>query len=175
MKARAVLREDHLISFINELYDGDLHAKRVLSLAHGTLGVLTSASLAVHAIGQGLAHARGTLSKHGVKQVDRLLSNPAIELDGFFSHWVPHVIGAREEIVVALDWTSFARDGHDTLMLSMLTEHGRATGVMWETVSTATLKDNRNRYEDELAVSVLEGSARGGKGDGGRGPRVRRL
>ena len=51
---------------------------------------------------------------------------------------------------MALDWTSFARDGHDTLMLSMLTEHGRATGVMWETVSTATLKDNRNRYEDEL-------------------------
>ena len=35
-------------------------------------------------------------------------------------------------------------------MLSMLTEHGRATGMMWETVSTAKLKDNRNRYEDEL-------------------------
>ena len=139
VKARDILREDHLISFITELYDGDLHAKRVLSLAYGTLGVLTSASLAVHAIGQGLAHAHGTLSKHGVKQVDRLLSNTAIELDDFFSHWVPHVIGAREEIVVALDWTSFARDGHDTLMLSMLTEHGRATALMWETVSTATL------------------------------------
>jgi len=150
VKARAVLREDHLISFIDELHDGDLHAKRVVSLAHGTLGVLTSASLAVHAIGQGLAHARGTLSKHAVKQVDRLLGNTAIELDGFFSHWVPHVVGAREEIVVALDWTSFARDGHETLMLSMLTEHGRATGVMWETVLSATLKDNRNRYEDEL-------------------------
>ena len=150
MKARAVLREDHLVSFITELYDGDLHAKRVLSLAHGTLGVLASASLAVHAIGQGLAHARGTLSKHGVKQVDRLLSNSGIALDDFFCHWVPYVIGAREEIVVALDWTSFARDGHETLMLSMLTEHGRATCVIWETVSSATLKDNRNRYEDEL-------------------------
>ena len=130
MKARDVLREDQLVSFIAELYNGDLHAKRVLSLAYGTLGVLTSASLgAVHAIGQGLAHTRGTLSKHGVKQVDRLLSNTAIELDEFFSYWVPHVIGAREEIVVALDWTGFARDGHDTLMLSMLTEHGRATGL----------------------------------------------
>ena len=127
VKTRDVLREDQLVSFITELYDGDLHAKRVLSLAYGTLGVLTSASLAVHAIGQGLAHTRGTLSKHGVKQVDRLLSNTAIELDEFFSYWVPHVIGAREEIVVALDWTRFARDGHDTLMLSMLTEHGRAT------------------------------------------------
>ena len=121
MKAQDVLSEEHLISFITELYEGDLHAKRVVSLAHGTLGVLTSASLAVHAIGQGLAHARGTLSKHGVKQVDRLLSNTGIDLDEFFCYWVAHVIGAREEIVVALDWTSFARDGHGTLMLSMLT------------------------------------------------------
>ena len=150
MKAQDVLGEDHLISFITELYEGDLHAKRVVSLAYGTLGVLTSASLAVHAIGQGLAHARGTLSKHGVKQVDRLLSNTGIDLDEFFSYWVAHVIGAREEIMVALDWTSFARDGHDTLMLSMLTGHGRATALMWETVSSATLKDNQNRYEDEL-------------------------
>ena len=150
MKARDVLREDHLKSFITKLYDGDLHAKRVLSLAHGTLGVLRGDSLAAHAIGQGLAHARGTLSKHGVKQVDRLLSNTGVDRDEFFSHWVPHVIGAREKIVVALDWTSFARDGHDTLMLSMLTEHGRATAVMWETMSSATLKDNRNRHEDEL-------------------------
>ena len=41
---------------------GDLHAKRVLSLANATLGVLTSASLAVHAIGQGLAQAMGKLN-----------------------------------------------------------------------------------------------------------------
>ena len=29
-------------------------------------------------------------------------------------------------MVVALDWTSFARDGHETIVLSMLTGHGRA-------------------------------------------------
>jgi len=34
-----------LLNFIEVLYDGDLHAKRVLSLANATLGVLTSASL----------------------------------------------------------------------------------------------------------------------------------
>ena len=57
MKAPGALRQNDIIGFISTLYDGDLHAKRVLSLANGTLGVLTSASLAVHAIGQGLAHA----------------------------------------------------------------------------------------------------------------------
>jgi hypothetical protein len=85
----ATLRQEDIIGFITTLYEGALHAKRVLSLANATLGVLTSASLAVHAGGQGLAHAQGTLSKHGVKRVDRLLSNQGIEVEDYFAYWVP--------------------------------------------------------------------------------------
>ena len=59
MTHEAVLRRDGISEFITKLYEGDLHAKRVLSLANATVGVLTSASLAVHAIGQGLAQATG--------------------------------------------------------------------------------------------------------------------
>ena len=47
------LRRHDLLNFINILYEGDLHAKRVLSLANATLGVLTSVSLAIHAVGRG--------------------------------------------------------------------------------------------------------------------------
>ena len=86
MPASNALRRRDVHEFVETLYEGDLHAKRVLSLANATLGVLSSASLAVHAIGQGLAHAQGTLSKHGVKQVDRLLSNQGIKLGVFFAH-----------------------------------------------------------------------------------------
>ena len=85
----------------------DLHAKRVESLCDATLGVLRSASLAVCAIGQGLAAARGLNPKHATKQVDRLLSNPEINVDDILARWVPYVIGARNSIVVALDWTDF--------------------------------------------------------------------
>ena len=99
MRIKKVLRRDEIMKFITRLYDGDLHAKRVLSLANATLGVLTSASLAVHAIGQGLAQAMGKLSKHGVKQVDRLLSNEGIEVGKFFGYWVPYMVGARTEPV----------------------------------------------------------------------------
>ena len=146
---KATLRHDDISSFIDSFYDCDLHAKRVLSLTNATQRVLTSTSLAVHAVGQGLAQAQSKLSKHGVKQVDRLLSNDGIVLEEFFSHWVPYTFGARSE-VVALDWTSFARDGHDTLVLSVLTHHGRATPLMWKSVRSATLKGNRTRYEHEL-------------------------
>ena len=50
-------------AFIDDLYGHDLHAKRVDSLAGATLGVMTSASLAVAVIGQALAQARGLVTK----------------------------------------------------------------------------------------------------------------
>ena len=45
------------------LFEGDLHAKRVLSLANATLAVVRTASLAVHTIGQGLALARPCIGR----------------------------------------------------------------------------------------------------------------
>ena len=137
------LRRHDLLNFITTLYEGDLHAKRVLSLANATLGVLTSASLAIHAVGRGLAQAMGTLTKHGVKQVDRLLSNRGLNVWAFFAYWTPFIVGARTEVVVALDWTSFAADGQDTIVLSMVTGHGRATPLLWKTVGSSTLKGNQ--------------------------------
>src|SRR5215469_6463507 len=74
-------------NFVEALFAEDLHAKRVYSLANATLGVMTSASLAVSTIGHGLALARGGLSKHAIKQVDRLLSNPGIDTKELLSRW----------------------------------------------------------------------------------------
>src|SRR5438309_11789766 len=91
--------------FLDGLFDGDLHAKRIYSLANATLGVISSASLAVNTIGQGLALARGRLPKHAIKQVDRMLSNPGIDVDELSKRWVAHTVGSRPQIVVAMDCT----------------------------------------------------------------------
>ncbi len=58
----------------------DLHAERIASLAGATLGVMHAASLAVAMIGQALAQARGLVTKHAIKQVDRMLSNNGIDV-----------------------------------------------------------------------------------------------
>jgi hypothetical protein len=142
--------------FLQGLIGTDMHAKRVLSLANATLGVVRTGSLAVHAIGQGLAVAKGLNTKHAVKQVDRLLSNPGIDVDALLARWVPYVVGDRSRITVALDWTSFDADGQATLMLSLLCRHGRATPLVWLTVGTATLKDRRNAYEDQVLMRLAE-------------------
>jgi hypothetical protein len=136
--------------------DHDLHAKRVDSLCNATLGVLRSTSLAVCTIGQGLAAARGLNSKHATKQVDRLLSNPMINVDDILVRWVPYVIGARNAIVVALDWTDFDADKQATIMLSLISDHGRATPLVWLTVDKRTLKNNRSLYEHRVLVRLAE-------------------
>jgi hypothetical protein len=142
--------------FLGGVFGQDLHAKRVQSLAGATLGAMRSCSLAVSLIGQGLALARGLKTKHAVKQVDRLLSNPGIDVDALLPHWVRHVVGQRPAITVAMDWTEFAADGQATLMLSLLCRHGRATPLFWLSVETATLKDRRNGYEYQALVRLAE-------------------
>jgi len=134
----------------------DLHAKRVASLSDATLGVLRSASLAVCTIGRGLAAARGLNPKHAIKQVDRLLSNPKINVDDILARWVPYIVGARTSIVMALDWTDFEADKQATIMLSLITDHGRATPLVWLTVDKRTLKDNRSLYEHRVLVRLAE-------------------
>src|SRR3981081_2508820 len=80
---------------IDNLYGCDIHAKRVDSLAAATLGVMTGASLAVAMIGQALAQARGLVTKHAIKQVDRLMSNDGIDVWDSFARWVPEQVGAQ--------------------------------------------------------------------------------
>ena len=142
--------------FLTRLFDGDLHAKRVLSLANATLGVIRTASLAVATIGHGLALARGLTTKHAIKQVDRLLSNEGIDIDAVLPHWVRYIIGPRTDIKVAMDWTDFDADGQTTIMLSLMTRHGRATPLVWLTVDTDILKNNRNEYEYKVLVRLAD-------------------
>src|ERR1700759_847614 len=100
-------RLDQVRAYLGEVYGPDLHAKRIDSLAGATLGVMTAASLAVAMIGHALAQARGLVTKHAVKQVDRLRSNDRMDVWDSFAPGVPHQSGARRDILVAMDWTAF--------------------------------------------------------------------
>ena len=141
---------------LGALLEQDLHAKRVNSLCDATLGVLHSGSLAICAIGQGLAAARCLKPKHAIKQVDRLLSNPAINVDDILVRWVPFVVGARNSIVVAMDWTDFDSDNQATIMLALISDHGRSTPLVWLTVDKSTLKHRRSIYEHRVLVRLAE-------------------
>jgi len=96
-------------SVINEIYGEGLHKKRQLSLAYAAMGVLSSESLFLHRIAEGLVHERGVNKKHATKQIDRLLSNKAISIWDLSESWIQYVVGNNKSLMVALDWTSFER------------------------------------------------------------------
>src|SRR5271165_1026108 len=148
-------RFDFVHEFLNRVFIDDVHAKRILSLANGALGVMAGAALAVSVIGQALAQARGLLAKSAIKQVDRLLSNAGVVPWELFGSWVREVVGVRREMVVAMDWTDFDADNHATLALHLVTRHGRATPLLWLTVDKDELKNQRNDFED-LCLSRLK-------------------
>lgn len=147
---------DQVRPLIERMAGAPLHAKQVESVTNAVVGVVHAVSLSIHAIGIGLASARGLQTKHAIKQVDRLLSNPALDVWALFAHWVPHVVAADTAIVVALDWTDFDADGHATIMLSLVTAHGRALPLVWRSVPKAQLKGHRNQYEDEVLLRLHE-------------------
>jgi hypothetical protein len=153
---RPIERVEFVHNYLDRIFAEDLHAKRVQSLANGTLGVMTSASLAVSIIGQALAQARGLLSKHAIKQVDRLLSNRGIVVWDMFAPWVTEVVGQRKTLVVAMDWTDFDADDQTTLALNLVSNHGRATPLLWLTVLKDELKDQRNDFEDLCLARLAE-------------------
>ena len=143
-------------AFLGAVYGADLHAKRIDSLAGAALGVMQSASLAVAMIGQALAQAKGLVTKHAIKQIDRMLSNNGIDVWDSFARWVPHQIGTRQEILVAMDWTDFDHDDQATLALHLVTGHGRAAPLLWLSVWKDELKNQRNDFEDACLRRLAE-------------------
>ena len=141
---------------VSEILSDDVHATRVLSFANGVVGVLHAAALGIHAIGQGLASAMGLDPKHATKQVDRLLSNTGITVWAWFAQWVTFVVAARQELVVALDWTEFDADDHSTIALYLITSHGRATPLVWKTVRKSELKNRRANFEWDVIARLHE-------------------
>jgi hypothetical protein len=148
-----LIDRNDLYEILEPIFLPVMHKKRVLSLVLATLGVIYTRRISVAEIGRALAGATGKSPKHGVKQVDRLLSNDGLDLDatlGPMSAYVKWVVGDRKELLLALDWTDFDNDGQTTLVLSIITNHGRATPLVWRTVRKRGLKNRRNDYEDEL-------------------------
>jgi len=161
IKTKNVINFDKIKDYLENLFDGDVHSKRILSITNAVMGVITSASLAIHLIGQGLAAAKGKMTKHGIKQIDRLLSNCKFNVWDYFYYWVPEVVGSRDDIIVAMDWTEFEKNGHSTIAIYLVTNHGRATPLLWKTHSKKKLKNNRNRYEKEILAHLKKALPKG--------------
>jgi len=145
IKPIVFLKESELKPFTQQNFP-QLHAKQHNALSDAIRGVIESNSLMVTKIGEGLARLKGLKTKHAIKQVDRLLSNDKFESFSMQNQLANFLIANRSRIYVAIDWTVFAKDSQMTICLRLITSHGRATPLLWQTVSSVDLKGKKNDY-----------------------------
>jgi hypothetical protein len=55
-----------------------------------------------------------------------------------------------------MDWTDFDHDGQSTLVLSLVTSHGRAAPLIWLTVWKEEIATRRKDYEDACLYRLAE-------------------
>jgi len=144
MKIRKVIEK-----LYDDIFGASLHMKTAKSLVDGVFGIVHSPKLDCASIGDSLAQRIGLSAKHATKQVSRLFGNQKIDVWELLPRLVRRVLASRKEVVVSMDWTEFDGDDQSTLMLSIVTKHGRATPLLWLTVWKHELSDGgRNDVED---------------------------
>jgi hypothetical protein len=140
----------HMVESIFE----DVHSQRLDALANYSLATMRAMRAGISAIGAAYAHTAEIRPRHGVKQFDRFLSNKGVDVEKLRPDWVRFVLGGREEVLLALDWTDFDDDDHTTLCLYVVTTHGRATPLAWQTHQKSELRDRRSDIEHALIEAV---------------------
>lgn len=145
MHAQAI---EHAVESI--FAQSSLHAKQIQSITHAVIGVTNAALAGIANIGRAAACARGTSPKHGIKQFDRFLSNEKIGLEDAQRDYVRFVLGNRWRVTASLDWTEYSDGTQHRIALNLVTRHGRATPLVWKTVTAEDLTHRRNDHEDEL-------------------------
>lgn len=156
MKAKEITQKINISGVVEEIFANELHPKQKQSLGYAALGILESESLILHQIGKGLAKARGSAKKHATKQIDRLLSNKKLSVWELSSLWARYAIGGSKELIVALDWSSFADDAQSMLSLNVVLPKGLSVPLLWKSVENSRIKHNRARYEDQLLSQLKE-------------------
>lgn len=130
-----------------------LHERQRRALASFVFATLFARVAGVAAIGRALAAHRHKLPKHAIKQFDRFLSNPKLVVGDVMDLWIRAVAGSGRLLLV-IDWTEFAGDGHHVLMISRVHRSGRAIPMAWTTVLSKKLDGRMKDIERELLARV---------------------
>jgi hypothetical protein len=107
-----------------------VHERRFQTFLAVTQAIADSRQLSVTALGRCIKGR--TFPKHGIKRVDRALSNPRMQREGpvFFSALARALIGENRRPVVLVDWTKAVSDFH--ALVAAVPVDGRALSIYAE-------------------------------------------
>lgn len=147
-----------LEEFVETVLDCGIHAATRGSLASFAVGLMGAESMTLHRIGKAMADNYHLQKKHTTKQLDRFLTSSSLDVFQAQSALVRHILKDRREVMLAVDWTDYDHDDQSTLCAYVLTTHGRALPLIWETHKKSGLKGERTGIEcaflERLSASI---------------------
>jgi hypothetical protein len=118
-----------------------VHERRFRTVLAVTQAIADSHQLSVTALGRCIKGR--TFPKHGIKRVDRALSNPRMQRESrtYFSELAQALIGKSRRPVVLLDWTKAASNFH--ALVAAVPVDGRALSIYVEVHPEKNLGNRR--------------------------------
>ena len=142
-------RSHFVQEFLTRVFADDLHAKRVLSLANGTLGVIPGRrSRSRWSVRR--SPRRGDYVEVGNQAGRPVLSNAGVVPWDLFAPWVGEVVGVRREIVVAMDGPNSSRQSVHARPAS---PHASRKG---DAAAVADRRQGRRNDFEDLCLSRLK-------------------
>lgn len=145
---------DWIYHHLNE----EWHWRQKDAIAFFDTGALRAGSFITARAGQAGVRGTGTLPRHGVKRVNRMLKNTRytkIKMHDASIQNIIRLVKNRKRIILAIDWTE--KDGIHLLCISLVTDAGRAVPVVWDGYREREIPacSSQNKIEEELIAKVI--------------------
>lgn len=138
---------EQVSELVTEVVGRSQHAATTGTVIAAAIGIVGAKDLRLHRVGASMAAELGLVPKHATKQVDRFLSKSKLDDAAAQEAFAGYVLAGRDEALVAMDWTEFDSDDQSTLCVYLLSNHGRALPLLWQTVVKSRLRGQRTEYE----------------------------
>lgn len=151
------MRVIRIVSQVLEGLQGKIHRTRLLAVLAAVVAIVEARRLSAAAVGRALATQ--TEDKHGIKRMDRMLGNPALQRQWpeFFGAMAGWVLREVKQPVVLVDWTHVT--GRFRALYAAVAFEGRALTVYEEVHHERYLGNTfvQNRFLKRLAALLPEG------------------
>lgn len=145
-----IVSRNRIRSIVDAIFGVYEHKRRRGAIADMVWGVILAPKLSITAIGRVLAWRLNVSPKNCIRRVDRFVGNHLLQPQSLIDSFARWLVEKRKEVVVSLDWTEYGKDRHHRLAVNLVTSHGRATPLLWQTYEYGAIKDRRSKIERDM-------------------------
>lgn len=140
----------HIVQSVRPIFK-EFWKRHQLNLGLMVAAVLSARRVGVACLGRELPGS--TSPKHGIKRVDRFLSNQRFDHFAAEKALLRQVVGPRERVLIAVDWTKVRLW---PVLMAAVVHKGRAIPVLWSVIDPRKTYKSMNAFENAFFTLLAD-------------------